>query len=320
MELVITKPGTKIHCVDGRIEVVLEDEILGSYPKNHVSSLVCATGAHPTEPAINYISNRGGVIMFITQFGKLKSVIQPAGSIGAVQSRIGQFQFCQNEQFQVFHARKSVYAKIQNSMRFLRLKTKDTLIEFSANRAATVYAEDLETLRGIEGRTAKRYFEIFRKMVPDWMHCGTRKKRDGSDILNRSFSFMYSMLYQTAFAAITSVGLDPYLGFFHQPKYNHAALASDLIEPFRAQVADHVVLKLMTNPQFQEMAKKDGCVGRFPSEIIKMLRDGYKERLHQLRQEKDEKIDHLRIIYREASKLRDCFLRKKEEFKPWIAS
>jgi CRISPR-associated endonuclease Cas1 len=41
---------------------------------------------------------------------------------------------------------------------------------------------------------------------------------------------------------LASVGLDPYRGFYHAPRYGRPALALDLMEPFRAIIADSVVL------------------------------------------------------------------------------
>jgi CRISP-associated protein Cas1 len=42
--------------------------------------------------------------------------------------------------------------------------------------------------------------------------------------------------------AATTVGLDPYLGFYHQVKPGKPALALDIMEPFRPLIADSVVL------------------------------------------------------------------------------
>ncbi|MGH7134906.1 MAG: CRISPR-associated endonuclease Cas1 [Pirellulales bacterium] len=39
-----------------------------------------------------------------------------------------------------------------------------------------------------------------------------------------------------------TVGFDPYLGFYHQPRFGRAALALDLMEPFRPLIADYAVL------------------------------------------------------------------------------
>ena len=39
-----------------------------------------------------------------------------------------------------------------------------------------------------------------------------------------------------------SVGFDPFIGFYHQPRFGRPALALDLMEGFRPLVADSVVI------------------------------------------------------------------------------
>jgi len=50
------------------------------------------------------------------------------------------------------------------------------------------------------------------------------------------------MLTRHLTVALASVGLDPYRGFYHAPRYGRPALALDVMEPFRAVIADSVVL------------------------------------------------------------------------------
>ncbi len=45
--------------------------------------------------------------------------------------------------------------------------------------------------------------------------------------------------------ALLAVGFDPYVGFFHQPRFGRPALALDLMEEFRPIIADSVVLTLI---------------------------------------------------------------------------
>jgi hypothetical protein len=42
--------------------------------------------------------------------------------------------------------------------------------------------------------------------------------------------------------ACYAVGFDPYLGYYHQPRFGRPALALDLMEPFRPLIADSAVL------------------------------------------------------------------------------
>jgi CRISPR-associated endonuclease Cas1 len=63
-----------------------------------------------------------------------------------------------------------------------------------------------------------------------------------TDPVNAMLSLAYAMLTRHLTIALASVGLDPYRGFYHAPRYGRPALALDLMEPFRAIVADSVVL------------------------------------------------------------------------------
>ena len=55
-------------------------------------------------------------------------------------------------------------------------------------------------------------------------------------------SFAYSMLAKDLTIICHSVGFDPFIGFFHQPRFGRPALALDLMEPFRPLIADSAVL------------------------------------------------------------------------------
>lgn len=55
-------------------------------------------------------------------------------------------------------------------------------------------------------------------------------------------SLAYAMLARHLTVALTSIGLDPYRGFYHAPRYGRPTLALDLMEPFRPIIADSVVL------------------------------------------------------------------------------
>ena len=48
-----------------------------------------------------------------------------------------------------------------------------------------------------------------------------------------------------------SVGLDPYLGFLHQPRFGRPALALDLMEEFRPLIADSLVISLVNRREIR---------------------------------------------------------------------
>ena len=78
-----------------------------------------------------------------------------------------------------------------------------------------------------------------------------RNRRPPTDPVNALLSFGYAMLTRTWVVALSSVGLDPYRGFFHQPRYGRPALALDMMEPFRPLIVDSSVVTALNNGEVQ---------------------------------------------------------------------
>jgi CRISPR-associated protein Cas1 len=164
---------------------------------------------------------------------------------------------------------------------------RETLARLVYARRDAERATSLEQLLGIEGAAARDYFAKFSLMLkanggreidtepleeevvgsaeanietntePDaqpsdskaWTRFDftKRNRRPPRDPVNALLSFAYSMLVKDLVATLVGVGLDPYLGFYHQPRYGRPALALDLMEEFRPLVADSVVINLINN-------------------------------------------------------------------------
>ena len=61
--------------------------------------------------------------------------------------------------------------------------------------------------------------------------------------MNALLSLAYSLLAKDLTIACYAVGFDPFMGFYHQPRFGRPALALDLMEPFRPLIADSAVLR-----------------------------------------------------------------------------
>jgi CRISPR-associated protein Cas1 len=125
-------------------------------------------------------------------------------------------------------------------------------------RDAAPGARDLTELLGIEGNAAALYFEQFESMLKqreewqfDWHG---RNRRPPRDPVNALLSLGYSMLAKELTGVCHAVGLDPFLGFMHQPRYGRPALALDLMEEFRPLIADSVAISLFNR---NELALSD---------------------------------------------------------------
>ena len=112
-------------------------------------------------------------------------------------------------------------------------------------------AQGLEQIRGIEGSAATEYFERMMAFNRSEFVWSGRRKYPAPDALNALLSLAYTLLMTELAGLLESHGLDPYLGFLHQPDHGRVSVALDLLEPFRAPIADRFVLRVVNLRVFQ---------------------------------------------------------------------
>lgn len=160
-------------------------------------------------------------------------------------------------------ARRFVAGKIANCRTLLRRNWRggeeeenapqDLLSALLSDIRQAVRAPSLDVLLGIEGAAAARYFGHFDRMLKKEgegefsFDFTTRNRRPPKDPVNAMLSFAYAMLTREWTITLSAVGLDPYRGFYHQPRFGRPALSLDMLEPFRPLVADSVVLMAINN-------------------------------------------------------------------------
>lgn len=117
-------------------------------------------------------------------------------------------------------------------------------------------ADSLDSLRGYEGGIAAHYFsalpDVIAPDVSDAMRPDGRNRRPPRDRCNALLSFGYALLLKDVMQAILVVGLDPALGFYHQPRSQAHPLALDILELFRVPVVDLPVLASINRRQWHD--------------------------------------------------------------------
>ncbi|SJM89902.1 CRISPR-associated endonuclease Cas1 [Crenothrix polyspora] len=93
--------------------------------------------------------------------------------------------------------------------------------------------KQISTLNGLEGAAAMLYFHAYTQLFAASLHFTARNRRPPQDPVNAILSLSYTLIYHEAVNALKIQGLDPALGFYHQPCYGRQSLACDLIEPVR---------------------------------------------------------------------------------------
>ena len=168
-----------------------------------------------------------------------------------VDARRGQYRLFELPGVRLQLAREVIRAKIHNQRIMLMRNgdVPDRVLQLLAGfRDATESAREMTELLGIEGTAAALYFEQFESMLKerdDWkFDWRGRNRRPPRDPVNALLSLGYSMLAKELTGVCHAVGLDPFLGFMHQPRYGRPALALDLMEEFRPLIADSVAISL----------------------------------------------------------------------------
>lgn len=200
-------------------------------------------GLCAAEKPIAYFSF-GGWFYGLTQGLGLKNVFL----------RREQFRRADDPRFALRVARDIVASKIRNQRTLLQrnhvepppvaLRRLKVLAQQAGEAAA------LDGLLGIEGTAARVYFEHLPGMLKIEGEDGgvpafdfrTRNRRPPRDPVNALLSFAYSLLTKDLTIVCHAIGFDPFIGFYHQPRFGRPALALDLMEPFRPLVADSAVL------------------------------------------------------------------------------
>ncbi len=212
-----------------------------------------------TTPALAALLEREIPVTFHSHSGWFRGVAHGIGHRN-VEVRTAQYRMSFDEAACLRFAKDLVAAKIANQRTILRRNWRGTAEErqavldrLSAARKSADAAATLTQLLGIEGDAAAVYFQAFASLLkpPEDKQGGSelaafrfeaRNRRPPTDPVNAMLSLAYAMLTRHLTIALASVGLDPYRGFYHAPRYGRPALALDLMEPFRAIIADSVVL------------------------------------------------------------------------------
>ena len=178
-----------------------------------------------------------------------------------VELRIKQFSWAGDEVKSLSIARKIVAAKIENSR--IRLRKYDPDVPEPVLESLAALARDAEnspsrqSLLGIEGAAAAAYFSRFGSLLkadPGDFSFEGRNKRPPRDPVNSILSYLYGVLTKELFVTVQAAGFEPYLGFYHQPRYGRPSLALDMMEEFRPVIADATALSLFNN---EELTAKD---------------------------------------------------------------
>lgn len=269
-------------------------------PVHNLESIVTFgyTGASPG--LMQLCAERGVALNFMSEYGGFRARIQGKTS-GNVLLRRKQYRNADGpEAVQI--ARRMIQGKIINSRSVINRAICDHSEQLDGAKLQTISAElkrlarfstqaqELDSLRGVEGEAAKIYFSGLDELIladKKSFFMTSRSRRPPLDRFNALLSFLYTMIRLDVQSALETVGLDPAVGFLHRDRPGRASLALDLMEELRPYMADRLALSLVNRKQINAKAfivKENGAV---------LLSDeGRKEVLAAWQQRKQEELRH----------------------------
>lgn len=229
-------------------------------PLHDLDRMVIVESAHVTMPALMEMVRRRIPVAFMDGLGRFLGSIQPADSDHGA-ARLRHYEKTLEMDFPLRTAGELVAAKIHNQRRLLqrvaanrRAEEREVapwvdgaVGELERLLLAAPAAPSVESLRGIEGAAAHRYFLAWASLLPEDAPFVRRSTRPPLNPVNAALSFASTMIYHEMHSFLHAHGLDAALGVLHTTENGRWSLALDLMEPFRPVVAEALTLDLFSH-------------------------------------------------------------------------
>ncbi len=265
--LYLMEQGSVLRKIGNRLVVEKDGAILRDMPYHKLEVVTLFGNVQVTTQAMSELLDAGIRLNLMSRHGELRGSLEsPLGK--NVPLRIAQFELHRDADRSLAMARTIVEAKIANSAAVLATfgdrdllhgpTTAAALSQLDDFRKAACKAATLEVLNGGEGASARLYFNVLMERNKSKFQWPGRIKHPATDPLNSLLSFAYTLVTNELAGLAEAAGLDSYLGSLHELDYGRRSLALDLVELFRAPLADRLVLTMCNRRQFDEASFEPG--------------------------------------------------------------
>jgi CRISPR-associated protein Cas1 len=264
--LYLNSQGFRVGCKGEVLQVKDKEKLVEEVRIRDVSHVALFGNIQITTQTIQVLCEQDVPVTYFSMGGWFYGITR-GHELKNVFLRMEQFRLARDPINCLALARQFVYGKIRNHRTMLmrnHVEPPESVI-LKLKRAAddALNATSIEELLGIEGSAASQYFQNFNGMIKDadsardsstsstaplpTFNFSTRNRRPPTDPVNALLSLSYSVLSKDCTLACLAVGFDPYIGFYHQPRFGRPALGLDLMEELRPLVAESSVLNCINN-------------------------------------------------------------------------
>jgi len=271
LPLYVQDQGARVGKAGEGIVVTRGPADLGRFLLKDVSQLVLCGNISVTPQALHLLCERGIPLAHLSMGGWFYGLTHGHGLRNAYD-RAAQFRIATDQSRCLAFAKAVVDAKARNQRTLLR-RNAGAAAEAATNDMARLIdrveqTPQLESLLGLEGAMAAAYFSEWNSMLKEaplaqGFAFTERNRRPPRDPVNALLSFGYALLAKECTVALMTEGLDPWWGFYHQPRHGRPSLALDLMEEFRPLIVDSAVLTALNTGMVQSNGfevTKAGCL------------------------------------------------------------
>lgn len=213
-----------------------------SIPLHQLQRILCMHNTQISTRLIGHCQKAGiDFIVLNSRYSEYSFAVHANHQLQAGR-RLQQYQLTVDRPQSFELARRLVRHKLAVSCRLLARQptsagsTHAQKIQRQIYHTLRINCDDMATLRGLEGYAQRALYQYWQSCIPSALGFRQRQRRPPPDPVNALLSLTFTLVYHEAIRQSLRHGLDPWLGFYHQPAAGRRSLACDLMEPLRPLV------------------------------------------------------------------------------------
>lgn len=165
-----------------------------------------------------------------------------------------------------------------------------------------------------EAKGAELYWSYLKELIRDDGVCFEHRERHGAtDLVNSLLNYGYSVLYARIWQGVLFRKLNPTISIIHSPQVGKPTFVYDIIELFRAQAVDRVVISLIQKKEPLKLHE-----GLLDKDTKRLLMQNIAERLNRYEKYRNKECRLCDIINYQIKEIAE-YIDNGAKFRPYIA-
>lgn len=300
--LYVMTQGAYLSLDHETVRVEVGGELKLQVPLHHLGSIVTVGNVMISPFFLGKCGDDGRAVVILDRNGRFKCRMVGKTTGNVLLRQVQHDAVCDAAKTTTIAAAMTA-GKVKNARNVLMRSAREADSPEEENilrRSADIQAEalfhlktprDTDHVRGLEGEAAAAYFDVFQLMMKpaerESLPMNGRNRRPPLDPVNALLSFLYTLVLNDCISGLEAVGLDPQLGFLHVPRPGRPSLALDLMEEFRAFLADRLAITLINRKQvtIEHLEPR-------PGGAVYLNEKGRKEVVAAYQKRKQEEVEH----------------------------